>query len=109
MCGGPDLIGFLHDFFCCTIFYAYSGFIHILRCSDDFRDFCLRASELAERSNGAPLFTVTQSLNPTRSIRDPDSSLGGVGIHDSGMREPFDMENSIDSYGHVGEDDWQLL
>ncbi|KAG7574842.1 Peptidase C54 [Arabidopsis suecica] len=31
------------------------------RDKDDFDDFCLRASKLAEDSNGAPLFTITQT------------------------------------------------
>lgn len=79
-------------------------------CSDDFKDFCLRASELGERSNGAPLFTVSQSRNPTRSsVHDPDSSVGMVGARDGSTNEPFDVEHSGDCDGHAGEDDWQLL
>ncbi|ONK79690.1 uncharacterized protein A4U43_C01F9050 [Asparagus officinalis] len=72
------------------------------RDEDDFKDFCLRASELSERSNGAPLFTVTQSLNPTRQAHDPDTALDR-------FDEPFNVGNSSDGDGHGGEDDWQLL
>ncbi|ERN17081.1 hypothetical protein AMTR_s00044p00081180 [Amborella trichopoda] len=31
------------------------------RDNDDFKDFCTRAAEIASNSNGAPLFTVTNS------------------------------------------------
>uniref|UniRef100_A0A1J3J860 Cysteine protease n=1 Tax=Noccaea caerulescens TaxID=107243 RepID=A0A1J3J860_NOCCA len=58
------------------------------RDKDDFDDFCLRASKLAEESNGAPLFTVTQ----THSLISHSSC-------------EF-VENTEDD---EREDDWQLL
>ncbi|XP_044466347.1 cysteine protease ATG4-like isoform X2 [Mangifera indica] len=71
---------------------------------DDFDDFCSRASKLADESDGAPLFTVTQThkkpvnhgdvLDDTSGVRE-DDSLGVVPINDS--------------EGNTHEDDWLLL
>lgn len=63
---------------------------------DDFDDFCLRASELAAESNGAPLFTVTQTRN--LSISSSSSRAQDTDTFDV----PDDAEGSA-------QDDWQLL
>lgn len=61
------------------------------RDKDDFDNFCLRASKLAEESSGAPLFTVTQTHKLSRQVSHADDSR-----EDSTMPE--------------GDgDDWQLL
>ncbi|KAI3692316.1 hypothetical protein L6452_32130 [Arctium lappa] len=39
---------------------------------EDFDDFCLRASELAAESNGAPLFTVTEARHSSGSSRSQE-------------------------------------
>ncbi|PWA54324.1 cysteine protease ATG4B [Artemisia annua] len=66
------------------------------RDKDDFDDFCLRASELAAESNGAPLFTVTQTRN--LSISSSSSRAQDTDTFDV----PDDAEGSA-------QDDWQLL
>ncbi|CAA6666592.1 unnamed protein product [Spirodela intermedia] len=58
----------------------------------DFEDFCARAIDLAEKSNGAPLFTVAAFLEPS-SRTAAEAAVNG--------------ETSSES-GHP-EDDWQLL
>lgn len=71
--------------------------------SDDFDDFCKRACELVEKSNGAPLFTVTK----IRSLPKP-----ATGHHDSGgipEDDSFDVGPSGDAEVSTQEDDWQLL
>lgn len=62
--------------------------------ADDFDDFCSRSSELGEKSNGAPLFTVTDSLGASSSNRFDDT---------------FNLEHYSECSGHAGEDEWQLL
>ncbi|KVI05429.1 Peptidase C54 [Cynara cardunculus var. scolymus] len=61
---------------------------------EDFDDFCSRASELAAESNGAPLFTVTETRHSSGSSRSQEG-------------------NSFDASGENAEgsaqDDWQLL
>ncbi|KAI7728619.1 hypothetical protein M8C21_028658 [Ambrosia artemisiifolia] len=64
------------------------------RDKDDFDDFCSRASELAAESNGAPLFTVTQSRHSPKSIRS----------HEAGSFSAAD-----DDADGSTQDDWQLL
>nr|XP_043614944.1 cysteine protease ATG4-like isoform X2 [Erigeron canadensis] len=67
-------------------------------CQDkgDFDDFCSRASELAEKSDGAPLFTVTQTRQSPKSC-----STSRAQEADS-FDVPDDAEGSA-------QDDWQLL
>ncbi|KAK3043082.1 hypothetical protein RJ639_001197 [Escallonia herrerae] len=69
------------------------------RDKDDFDDFCSRAAELADQSDGAPLFTVTQIRNSPK----PTSDSVGVPEDDS-----FDVVPSGDGEG-AHEDEWQLL
>lgn len=65
------------------------------RDKDDFDNFCSRASKLAEESNGAPLFTVTQS-------RKCDiNSGGGQGQVD----DSYDMLHASNADEGVQEDD----
>ncbi|KAJ3692995.1 hypothetical protein LUZ60_012090 [Juncus effusus] len=68
------------------------------RDKDDFDDFCSRASELDEKANGAPLFTVTDSLSPSTSNRINNR-----------INEEFNLENYAECSAHTGEDEWQIL
>ncbi|KAL2922397.1 Cysteine protease ATG4 [Bienertia sinuspersici] len=62
---------------------------------DDFDDFCARASKLANESNGAPLFTVTNVRNSSKTSGD--------------FREDsYDMLHPNND-GAMQEDEWQLL
>ncbi|KAI3733800.1 hypothetical protein L6452_13256 [Arctium lappa] len=63
------------------------------RDKEDFDDFCLRASELAAESNGAPLFTVTEARHSSGSSRSQEADSFDAG------------ENAEGS----AQDDWQLL
>ncbi|XP_077221068.1 cysteine protease ATG4-like isoform X2 [Tasmannia lanceolata] len=74
------------------------------RDKDDFDDFCARASELADKSNGAPLFTVAQSLNMPKPGQHKDLMVDKTG----GDQETFD-EKLNNCEGDSNEDDWQLL
>ncbi|XP_022739453.1 cysteine protease ATG4-like [Durio zibethinus] len=72
------------------------------RDKDDFDDFCVRASKLADESNGAPLFTVAQTHSFIKPIRHADA--GEVRENDS-----FGVVPIGDMDGSSHEDDWQLL
>ncbi|CBI33041.3 unnamed protein product, partial [Vitis vinifera] len=78
------------------------------RDKDDFDDFCIRASKLADKSNGAPLFTVAH----IHSLPKPISCSDGMDDC-SGFREDdsFDVVSNkgAEGYEHEHEDDWQLL
>ncbi|RVX23313.1 Cysteine protease ATG4 [Vitis vinifera] len=78
------------------------------RDKDDFDDFCIRASKLADESNGAPLFTVAH----IHSLPKPISCSDGMDDC-SGFREDdsFDVVSNkgAEGYEHEHEDDWQLL
>ncbi|KAK3204800.1 hypothetical protein Dsin_018846 [Dipteronia sinensis] len=74
------------------------------RDKDDFDDFCLRASKLAEVSNGAPLFTVTQTHKKPVNNSDVLGDTGGIRENDSLGVVPMG-----DAEGYTNEDDWQLL
>lgn len=50
--------------------------------SDDFDDFCSRASDLAAQSNGAPLLTVAQSCNSMKPARHCETLRDNAGVHD---------------------------
>lgn len=72
----------------------------------DFDDFCIRASKLADQSNGAPLFTVTQTRKLPYFVSHHDN------INDnSGFPEPGSSDGvpEGESQGCAHEDDWQLL
>jgi len=71
------------------------------RDKDDFDDFCSRASELVEKANGAPLFTVVQSIEPSKQIYNQD---GGLGCSGSSMANDDDLDGSGE-----GEEEWQIL
>ncbi|PRQ23227.1 putative peptidase C54 [Rosa chinensis] len=73
------------------------------RDKDDFDDFCLRASKLADESNGAPLFTVSaETHNLSKPPSQSDDDLGDNG----GDQNNEDADG--DGSAHE-EDDWQLL
>uniref|UniRef100_A0ACD5Z3N5 Uncharacterized protein n=1 Tax=Avena sativa TaxID=4498 RepID=A0ACD5Z3N5_AVESA len=76
------------------------------RDKDDFNDFCSRASELAVNANGAPLFTVVQSVQPSKQRYDQHDGSGcsGEGVDDSMMGV-----EDLDGSGETGEDEWQIL
>lgn len=67
---------------------------------DDFDDFCSRASELVEKANGAPLFTVVQSIEPSKKMYNQDDGLGGSG---SSMANDDDLDGSGEA------EEWQIL
>ena len=73
----------------CFVFYVLAG---------DFEDFCSRASELRERSEGAPLFTVAQSLQPPKT-RLPEDTVG----------EMLGLQDLNTSGTHAHQDEWQIL
>ncbi|URE15646.1 hypothetical protein MUK42_12211 [Musa troglodytarum] len=64
------------------------------RDKDDFEDLCSRASKLADKSNGAPLFTVAQNLQPAKPV--PYYDLLAV-------------DTFTDTDDRVHEDEWQIL
>ncbi|WVZ87726.1 hypothetical protein U9M48_034321 [Paspalum notatum var. saurae] len=72
------------------------------RDKDDFDDFCSRASELVEKANGAPLFTVVQSIEPSKQMYKQDD---GLGCSTSSMANKDDLDGS----GETGEEEWQIL
>nr|CAB3488712.1 unnamed protein product [Digitaria exilis] len=67
---------------------------------DDFDDFCSRASELVEKANGAPLFTVVQSIEPSKKMYNQDDGVGGSG---SSMANDDDLDGSGEA------EEWQIL
>ncbi|GAV88962.1 Peptidase_C54 domain-containing protein [Cephalotus follicularis] len=73
---------------------------------DDFDDFCCRASKLADESNGAPLFTVSQTRHLSNRVSHGDT-MGNI----SGVQEDdfFGVVPTGDAEDSVHEDDWQLL
>lgn len=73
------------------------------RDKDDFDDFCSRASELAEKANGAPLFTVMQSVQPSKQMYKQDDGLCCCS-GSSMANEDYDLDAS----GEAGEE-WQIL
>ncbi|GER44144.1 cysteine protease ATG4a [Striga asiatica] len=66
------------------------------RDKSDFDDFCERASELIDQSNGAPLFTIA---NKHVAFRDNET-------HDYYNRL---VTGESEDCSHEDEDDWQLL
>lgn len=73
---------------------------------DDFDDFCLRASELVDQSNGAPLFTVTKTRNLPNPSSRRDMLIGSGGAHED---DSFDVVPTGNAEDSTQEDDWQLL
>jgi cysteine protease ATG4 len=73
---------------------------------DDFDDLCARASDLASQSEGAPLFTVAQSLNKSKQ-NDAFTSEGGNSVVT--VPETLLLENENMAAVPSSEDDWQLL
>lgn len=90
-----------HYYFFFFFFYSFSG---------DFEDFCSRASELAEKSNGAPLFTIFQTRKSSYSVKfHAANNVNDVGeFSHLGTSEglPVGSGGGGDS---PQEDDWQLL
>ncbi|KAG6538510.1 cysteine protease ATG4B-like isoform X2 [Zingiber officinale] len=70
----------------------------------DFEDFCSRATQLADKSGGAPLFTVAQNLPHSKPISHNDCSALGADINNS---DDFYSENLIND--QTQEDEWQIL
>ena len=94
-----DRMWFVH---CCCIDGDAHIYAHpcLFVCSDDFDDFCSRASSLANESNGAPLFTVTKSRNTPRTSNQ-------CGIDETREDDSYDIVHSSNDDTH--EDEWQLL
>ncbi|CAA2998055.1 cysteine protease ATG4-like [Olea europaea subsp. europaea] len=74
------------------------------RDKSDFDDFCARASELFDQSNGAPLFTITE----TRSSSNPAAHHETVSDNATGEYDSTDMLPT-DGTEDGAQDDWQLL
>ncbi|KAK6128412.1 hypothetical protein DH2020_037848 [Rehmannia glutinosa] len=77
------------------------------RDKSDFDDFCVRASELIDRSNGAPLFTIAE----TRSSPRPSNDHTAFGANATGTQD-YDIVHRMatgESEDCAQEDDWQLL
>lgn len=82
------------------------------RDKDDFEDFCFRASQLADRSKGAPLFTVTKSFENIKSKYIMDSLPDRLGNSDSngnGESNNHVLDNLGEYDTHNCDDDWQVL
>lgn len=71
----------------------------------DFDDFCARASDLVDQSGGAPLFTITETRNPSMPVQYQD--MQGEGSAE-GFKS-FDTTSIGDSENGKQEDEWQLL
>ncbi|KAL9255638.1 Cysteine protease ATG4-like protein [Drosera capensis] len=76
------------------------------RDKDDFDDFCLRASKLAEESGGAPLFTVTHCRSSPKASNQLDKAT--TDFNESQVDDSYDMASSANEES-AQEDDWQLL
>jgi cysteine protease ATG4 len=57
---------------------------------------------LAEKANGAPLFTVVQSIQPSRQMYNQDEGLGSSG-------DSMVNNDDLDGSGETGEEEWQIL
>lgn len=73
----------------------------------DFDDFCIRASELVDQSNGAPLFTITETRSSATSVEYNDRLTSDTGVPEL---DSFDAVAPGESDGSSRpEDEWQLL
>lgn len=73
--------------------------------SDDFENFCMQASKLAEQSNGAPLFTIAQSPCLPRHAHQHNDAMSFDHQHGHSIDE--DAESNFEA--RPDEDDWQIL
>ncbi|XP_031488150.1 cysteine protease ATG4B-like isoform X1 [Nymphaea colorata] len=74
------------------------------RDKDDFEDFCVRSADLANQSNGAPLYTVSQASSSSRrahkdNLMDSLDNVDGFAVDDHNVK----MDSTSNG------DDWQLL
>ncbi|CAA0822956.1 Cysteine protease ATG4b, partial [Striga hermonthica] len=73
----------------------------------DFDDFCERASELIDQSNGAPLFTIAEICS------SPKLGCKHAAFRDNDSSETHDYDNQLVTGESVDcsqeDDDWQLL
>lgn len=77
------------------------------RDKSDFDDFCIRASELVDQSNGAPLFTITATRSSATSVEYNDRLTSDTGVPEL---DSFDAVAPGESDGSSRpEDEWQLL
>ncbi|WOK94852.1 cysteine protease ATG4B [Canna indica] len=79
------------------------------RDKDDFEDFCSRASQLGDKSNGAPLFTITQFAQRAKPVSFCDSADNPSNSGNSAIDNNFDVENLSDNSFHSGDEEWQIL
>ncbi|KAL7090425.1 hypothetical protein ACP275_12G040400 [Erythranthe tilingii] len=68
------------------------------RDKSDFDDFCARASELIDQSNGAPLFTIAKTRTSAKPAGNNDIEI-----------EDYSADNDLATENCAQEDDWQLL
>ncbi|KAL2241298.1 UNVERIFIED_CONTAM: Cysteine protease ATG4 [Sesamum indicum] len=77
------------------------------RNKSDFDDFCSRASELIDQSNGAPLFTIAESRsNPNPASYRSTAKDDAICTQDF---EPVDKLPTSGSENFTQDDEWQLL
>jgi cysteine protease ATG4 len=57
---------------------------------------------LAEKANGAPLFTAVQSIQPSRQMYNQDEGLGSSG-------DSMVNKDDLDGSGETREEEWQIL
>lgn len=74
--------------------------------TDDFDDFCILASKLADESNGAPLFTVAHSRILPKRVGHNDTSNDSIGDQ---VDDSLGMMPVSEAEGYAQEDDWQFL
>ncbi|CAI9112533.1 OLC1v1012994C2 [Oldenlandia corymbosa var. corymbosa] len=74
------------------------------RDKSDFDDFCSRASKLAGKSNGAPLFTVTEKRKSNSCVSHDNSNSVGFCEPSS---DDMVLEGGLEH--DANEDEWQLL
>ncbi|XP_042420994.1 cysteine protease ATG4A-like [Zingiber officinale] len=71
-------------------------------CRDkDFEDFCSPATQLADKSDGAPLFTIVHNLQPSKPISHNDSCAVGTDAFRSKKFSGIDDQSQ--------QDEWQIL
>ncbi|KAG9149724.1 hypothetical protein Leryth_012437 [Lithospermum erythrorhizon] len=76
------------------------------RDENDFADFCSRAIELADQSNGAPLFTITETRKSAKSFSQNDISSDNEMINTDSQ---FNGVQRGQSTRDTQDEDWQFL
>lgn len=75
--------------------------------TDDFEGFCSRATQFADNSYGAPLFTVLQNVQPARPVPDHNSVVVGTSGHI--RMDDYSAQSFSEFDDQNQEDGWQIL